>query len=78
MYELLRKVPLFAGLSDADLAHLCQEVEEVRLSAGEELFAEGSPGDRAYVVKEGQLEILRASSGGDVLLAVYEPGALRS
>ncbi len=33
MYELLRKVPLFASLSDTDLEHLCQLVEEVRLSA---------------------------------------------
>ncbi len=57
MYELLRKVPLFAGLSDADLAHLCQEVEEVRLSAGEELFVEGSPGDRAYVGKQASLNL---------------------
>ena len=76
MYELLRKVPLFAGLSDTDLTHLCQAVEEVRLSSTEELFAEGNPGDRAYVVKEGQVEILKASSGRDVLLAVYEPGAI--
>ncbi len=58
MYELLWEVPLFAGLSDTDLAHLSQVVEEVRLSATEELFAEGSPADRAYVVKEGQVEIL--------------------
>ncbi len=54
MYELLKKVPLFAGLPDADLKHLCQVVEEVRLSAREELFTEGSPGDRAFVVKEGR------------------------
>lgn len=50
MYELLRKVPLFAGLSDTDLEHLCRMVEEVRLSAREELFTDGSPGDRAFVV----------------------------
>ncbi len=56
MYEVLRKVPLFADLPDADLKHLCQVVEEVRLSAGEELFAEGSPGDRAYVIQEGRGE----------------------
>ncbi len=58
MYELLRKVHLFSGLSDADLEHLSQATEEVRLSAKEELFAEGSAGDRAYIVKEGQLEVL--------------------
>ena len=55
MYELLRKVLLFAGLSHADLEDLCQVFEGVRLSATEELFAEGSPGDRAHVVKEASL-----------------------
>ncbi len=50
MYDLLRKVPLFAGLPDADLKHLRQVVGKVRLSAGEELFAEDSSGDRASVV----------------------------
>ncbi len=38
MYELLRKAPLFAGLSHADLADLRQVFVEVRLSATEELF----------------------------------------
>ena len=72
-YDVLKKVPLFAGLPEADLEHLCQEIEEVRLAAGEELFAEGSPGDRAYVVTEGQLEVIKASSGREVLLNVLEP-----
>ena len=44
-YEFLKKVELFAGLSDEDLDRLCNVVEEVCLSAGEELFAEGDPGD---------------------------------
>ena len=47
MYELLRKVPPFAGLLDSDFENLCQGVEEVRLSAREGLLPEGSPGDRA-------------------------------
>ena len=41
MYELLRKVPLFAGLSHAGLADLCQIFEDMRLSATKELFVEG-------------------------------------
>jgi PAS domain S-box-containing protein len=74
MYNFLKKVPLFAGLSEADLKRLGQLVEEMRLSAGEELFAEGSPSDQVYIVQEGQLEILKAFSGREVLLAVPEPG----
>jgi signal transduction histidine kinase len=76
MYEFLGNVPLFSGLSEADLKQLCQAVEEVRLSAGEELFAEGSHGEQAYVIEEGQLEVLKNADGRDVLLYVVEPGAL--
>ena len=74
MFDFLKKVPLFGDLPKADLLRLCEDVEEVTLSSGEELFAEGSTGDKAYVVKEGELEILKASSGRDVLLAVRKPG----
>jgi signal transduction histidine kinase/predicted CoA-binding protein len=73
-YEFLRKIPLFMGLSEADLEHLCEMVTEVQLTAGEELFPEGSPGDRAYVIKSGQLEILKDSDGRRVLLAVRQAG----
>jgi signal transduction histidine kinase len=76
MFDFLRKVPLFADLSDDDLRHLCGMVKEVRLTSGQELFAEGDPGDRAYVVKEGRLEVVKASSGREVLLALAEPGRM--
>ena len=74
MFDFLRKIPLFADLPDEDLKHLCRLVEEVRISAGEELFAEGSPGDRAYVIRSGELEILKRSGGREVLLAVRKGG----
>jgi signal transduction histidine kinase len=45
----------------------------VRLPAGKQLFAEGSHGDRAYIIKEGELEVVKTSAGHDVLLAVQGP-----
>src|SRR5262245_17643516 len=72
--KFLRKVPLFADLSDPDLDRLCRMIEEVALPSGQTLFKEGEPGERAYVIKEGQLEILKAAGGREVLLAVREPG----
>ncbi len=74
MFESLKQVPLFAGLPEEDLLRLSETVEEVRLSAGEALFTEGSPGHQAYVIKEGELEILKTSGGREVLLAVRQPG----
>ncbi|HEX6383737.1 MAG TPA: cyclic nucleotide-binding domain-containing protein, partial [Anaerolineae bacterium] len=74
MFDFLRKVPLFAELPEDDLARLCEMVEEVRLPAGDFLFAEGSPGDRAFVIKEGLVEIIKFSGGREVLLAVRGSG----
>jgi len=72
--DFLRKVPLFAELPDADLRHLCSMIKEVNLAAGETLFAEGDPGEEAYVIAEGEIEIVKVSSGRDVLLAVRTVG----
>ncbi len=74
MSDFLKKVPLFADLSPADLELLGDMIEEIHLQAGELLFAEGSEGEMAYVLKEGQIEILKDSGGNEVLLAVRGPG----
>jgi signal transduction histidine kinase/predicted CoA-binding protein len=74
MNEFLRRLPLFSDLPDEDLDKLCESIEELRLKADEELFEQGSRGDKAYIVKEGELEILRESEGRKVLLAVRKAG----
>jgi signal transduction histidine kinase len=73
--DILARVPLFAGLSAEDLAWLDRNSALVRLSAGEELFEEGSEAGAAYVLMEGELEITKRSGGRPVLLSVRrEPG----
>ena len=76
MYDFLRTVDLFAELSDSDLRALSDDISELHLSTGEDLFAEGDPGDRAYIIQEGSLEILTASGGREVLIAVRHVGEL--
>ena len=49
-------------------------VDRIHLPAGQELFAEGSRGDRAYVIESGELEILKASGNRPILLAVRKTG----
>lgn len=74
MYEFLKNVSLFADLTDDDLRQLCEEIKEVDLRAGEELFSEGSPGDQAYIIREGELEVIKTSGTREVLIAVRKPG----
>jgi len=49
-------------------------ITEIHLKPGDQLFAEGSPGDMAYIIEEGEIEILKASGGKNVLLAVRKSG----
>lgn len=70
----LRRVPLFAGLTDEDLTHLAERARDVELEPNQVLFEEGSAGDRAYVVEQGKLEVTKSSGGRDVLLAVRQTG----
>ena len=72
----LKQIPLFAGLSEEDFQRLCEMSAEVKLLAGELLFEEGNPGSKAYVIESGQLEVLKASVGRDVLIAVRGPGEI--
>ncbi len=72
--EFLQKIPLFSDMPEDDFDRLCNVVEEVRLQAGDELMAEGSIGMSAYVIQEGQLEVVKQSGSREVLLAVHGTG----
>jgi signal transduction histidine kinase len=72
--EFLKQVSLFQNLSDDDFEMICGMVEEVHLDSGEQLFAEGSPGDWAYIIESGELEIYKTSEGREMLLAARGQG----
>jgi len=72
--ERLAAVPLFAGLSADDLERLCRGARDVTVGRGEQLFAEGDPGEEAFVITAGEIEIVKHSVGRDVLLAVRREG----
>jgi len=73
-FEFLKKVPLFENLSDSDFALLCEMVEDITVAAGDYLFHEGSQGHEAFVIEEGQMEVIKQSGEREVLLAVRGPG----
>ena len=74
MFKFLKKVEIFKDLPDSDLKYLSKSIKQIKLSLGEELFTEGSSGDNAYVIEEGELEILKFSNNRDILLAVRTSG----
>ncbi len=72
--DFFRKIPLFAQLDADDMKRLCSLAQEVQLAAGEELFAEGSLGERAYIVEDGQVEVIKHSNRREVKVATVGRG----
>jgi CRP/FNR family transcriptional regulator, cyclic AMP receptor protein len=55
--EQIKSLALFSHLSDARLEQLSQFLKELRFSAGDVIFEEGSHGDSLFLVAEGQVRI---------------------
>lgn len=55
--DLLRAIPIFAPLPEAQLEQLARALREQSVSAGEPVVREGESGDRFYVVESGDLDV---------------------
>ena len=74
--ETLTRVPIFSGLTEAELAFLAQHTVPRRFSAGESVFAEGEPCTGLYVVESGHVRIFKSSaSGREHVLSIEGPGS---
>ncbi len=64
LVSFLRKVPVFGGLEGRSMDHMVALLEERSFDAGEYIFNEGEHGRTMYVLREGEVEVLRSSSEG--------------
>ena len=69
-FALLRGVPFLAPLPLPTLEHLAAELQPVTFDAGGCVMREGDPGDRFYVVREGELRVIH----DDLEVATVGPG----
>jgi CRP/FNR family cyclic AMP-dependent transcriptional regulator len=71
----LRSVPLFAGLSDAELEALLARMRRRSYRAGVTLFVHGDEGDRLYVILSGTVQVQRETGAGHTVhLGLRGPG----
>ena len=72
---LLRKFPLFDGLSQDELAVAEEHMYEAHFEPGERLFEEGDDGGYVCFIIDGALEVLKKNSAGEeVCLAEVHMG----
>jgi CRP/FNR family cyclic AMP-dependent transcriptional regulator len=72
---LLKQVPLFRSLPQAESQHIAALLQKQHLKKGEVLFREGDEGTALYMIVSGKLKIVRQSRDGDeMILAVLTGG----
>ena len=55
--DLLRGVSIFAPLPEPTLEQVASELTRIKLPAGRDVFRQGEPGDRFYIVADGDVEV---------------------
>ncbi len=75
--ELLRSVPLFAGLEEGELERFSQVAVPRSFPAGTRVFHEGDSSDACYIVSQGSFRVTREHSDGRAItLATLGPGEI--
>jgi CRP/FNR family transcriptional regulator len=73
--ELLRRVPVFAGLSTEDVARVAEVSVPRFFEAGEVVFREGDDSNTCYIVRTGLARAIREHSDGrSITLSNFGPG----
>jgi CRP/FNR family transcriptional regulator, cyclic AMP receptor protein len=68
-YELLRRIPFFVEIEPAKLKLLAFMSERVGYDAGKLLCRQGDPADAAYLIIEGEADIIVNTPSGPVTIA---------
>ena len=81
--DLIRKVPLFARCSRAELKEIALLADEIDLHEGKEMTREGAPGREFFVLLEGTADVKKRSRRvntlgpgdffGEIALVSHEP-----
>ena len=67
--ELLKRIPLFANIETAKLKLLAFTSERVTFAAGEVLFEQNEMGDCAYIIMEGEADVIVGTPAGPLVVA---------
>jgi CRP-like cAMP-binding protein len=75
LVKTLRSIPIFKSLTKRDFSTFMSIIHNRNYLAGEYIFYQGDPGIGLYVIREGQVEIIRENDNGDKLtLATVQKG----
>lgn len=71
LLKIMKRVELFRGLTDEQLLQVADISQNERYSAKQPICRQGEPGDKMFIVADGQVEVMVRTSKGDTYSAVY-------
>lgn len=74
--EILRNIPLFAHIAPSKLKLLAFTSERLVFHADQVLFHQGEPGDAAYIVLQGEADVIVDSPTGPLTVAKLARNAI--
>jgi CRP-like cAMP-binding protein len=72
--ELLRKVPVFMGLSEEEFARVSRHLRQNTVPAGETFIHQGDTDGALYLIARGTVDVYLREDGREVVLNVLNPG----
>jgi putative ABC transport system ATP-binding protein len=72
--EFLRRVPLFSGLMPNTLTEVADQMTLQHFARGDIVLRQGDPGDKFYLIRRGEAEVLARRDGTDQPIAVLDEG----
>ncbi len=74
VFDLLRRVALFARVPDADLRAVAKSAHVLARRKGARIFEEGSPAESCYVFTAGRAKVVLSGPGGaEITLGIVQP-----
>ena len=69
------QIPLFSSLPPSEIEFLTEVLKLITLDPAEVLFSEGEPGDKFYIITDGQVEIVKSiGTANEQILDSRSPG----
>jgi CRP-like cAMP-binding protein len=72
----LKRIEIFAGLSEADCEEICRLVQAHHYCQGQVLFRQGDASHDLYLVVDGRIKVYIEHPEGDELVAHFEGGEI--
>lgn len=69
--SLLRPIAHFSGLSDPDIREVLDAARSERFDAGSDVFLEGHPAERFYLLLDGHIRVVRTNEDGEEVIVLH-------